>query len=57
MSRTTTLRALVISLDPDWVRDSRIVREYEFSRRVFIADYQRRGAYHDPAPEEGEDDE
>lgn len=56
MPRATTLRDLVISLDPDWVRDSRFVREYDFTRRQFICDYQRRGAYHDPAPEQ-EDEE
>jgi len=53
--RSTNLRQLVVEADPEWVRDSRIVVEYQFSRRVFVADYQHRGAYHDPAPEQ--DDE
>lgn len=55
----TTWRDLVIQADPDHVRNSRIVTEYEFSSpggrgrpethdrgfRVFRGDYQRRGPY------------
>lgn len=58
--RQTNLRQLVVELDPDWVRDSRVRPEYRFSGgktaegRTFMADYQKRGAYHDPAPEESE---
>lgn len=58
--RATNLRQLVVELDPEWVKDSRTRPEYRFSGgknnqgRVFMADYQLRGAYHDPAPEESE---
>lgn len=59
--RETTWRDLVIQADPDHVRDSRIVIEYEFSSpggrgrpethergfRVFRGDYKRRGPYRD----------
>lgn len=52
--RRTTLRQLVVKLDPNWVRDSRRIREYVFGggrgeqggkERVFEANYRNRGAY------------
>ena len=48
--RQKTMRQLVIEADPKWVRDSRVVPEYEFSSekgapRVFEGDYQKRGPY------------
>lgn len=57
--KQTTWRDLVIQADPDHVRNSRIVTEYEFTapggrgkdgtheegRRVFRGDYKRRGPY------------
>ena len=68
-SRTTTLRALVVQADPDWVRNSRWVVEFEFSasgwrqagdertheggKRVFYADYQTRGPYAAETPATG----
>lgn len=45
--RSTTLRQLVVELDPNWVQDSVVVDEYRFSRRTFRAPYGQRGAYHD----------
>lgn len=56
--RETTWRDLVIQADPEFIRDSRIVTEYEFSSppggnpdthdrgfRVFCGDYTKRGGY------------
>ena len=58
--RETSWHSLCVQADPDFVRKSRIVVEYEFStpgktigderthdggRRIFRGDYQRRGPY------------
>lgn len=57
--KQTTWRDLVIQADPDHIRDSRIVTEYQFTApggrgnedthehgfRVFKGDYRRRGPY------------
>lgn len=60
MARETTWRNIVIQVDPDFVRNDRIVTEYEFSSpggrnydprthengyRVFRGDYRKRGPY------------
>jgi hypothetical protein len=34
MSREQDWRSVILSADPDWARDSRIVPEYEFSSRL-----------------------
>lgn len=60
--RTTDWRSMVIQANPDHTRESRIVREYEFTapgsrdvddkthqdgKRIFIGDYTKRGPYRD----------
>ena len=46
-TKTTTLLREVIKADPDFYRDKRKQPEYEFSKRIFYADPEKRGAYAD----------
>jgi hypothetical protein len=42
-------RTLVIRADPDFEKDRRVEVEYEFSKRVFTGNPDRRGAYTPPS--------
>lgn len=66
MSRETTWRNLCAQADPDFNRNSRNVKEYEFTSpwrgdtrtheagsRVFFGDYALRGPYEPQAPDDG----